>query len=197
MVSSSPSDKVSTVERLHHRWAQWMYQAGRPNRMASAMNRFWQAVGSSGLWSRLATLEVRGRRSGRITRLPVVIADYHDERYLVAMLGRHAAWVANVRASHGYALLHYGRYEAVHLQEIEIPYRAPILRRYLNLAPGARPHIPVSRHAPLAEFEAVAADYPVFRIDPARGAPLRRDGGIRSRDGDPARTGGARHDRHN
>jgi hypothetical protein len=45
------------------------------------------------------------------------------------------------------------------------------LRRYLKLAPGARPHIPVDRRAPLAEFEAIAADYPVFRIcdDPASG----------------------------
>lgn len=192
MVVSTVSDKVSTFERLHHRWAQWMYRAGRPNRMAAAMNRFWQAVGSSGLWSRLATLEVRGWRSGRITRLPVVIADHHDERYLVAMLGRHTAWVANVRAARGYALLHRGHYEAVHLQEVEVADRAPILRRYLNLAPGARPHIPVSRHAPLAEFEAIAADYPVFRIDPARSSPLCRDGGIRGRDGEPARTGGAR-----
>jgi hypothetical protein len=42
--------------------------------------------------------------------------------------------------------------------------RAPILRRYLELAPGARSHIPVDRRAPLSEFESIASRYPVFRI---------------------------------
>ena len=44
--------------------------------------------------------------------------------------------------------------------------RAPILKAYLQVAPGARPHLDVSRDAPLAEFEKVAARYPVFRIVP-------------------------------
>jgi len=43
--------------------------------------------------------------------------------------------------------------------------RAPILRRYLDVAPGARPRIPVSRKAPVEEFERIAAQFPVFRID--------------------------------
>lgn len=43
---------------------------------------------------------------------------------------------------------------------------APILRRYLQVAPGARPHIPVGRTAPLADFERVSSRYPVFRILP-------------------------------
>lgn len=42
--------------------------------------------------------------------------------------------------------------------------RPPILRRYLDLAPGARPHVPVDRRAPLEDFAAIAEDYPVFRI---------------------------------
>ena len=33
--------------------------------------------------------------------------------------------------------------------------------------PGARPHLPVDRRAPLAEFERIAGQYPVFRIIPA------------------------------
>jgi hypothetical protein len=48
---------------------------------------------------------------------------------------------------------------------------APIIRRYLEVAPGARPHIPVDRNAPLSEFERIAADYPVFKVEsPAPGA---------------------------
>ncbi|WP_211330412.1 hypothetical protein [Prauserella muralis] len=44
--------------------------------------------------------------------------------------------------------------------------RAPILRRFLELAPGGRPHLPVAPGAPLAEFERIAARYPVFRVLP-------------------------------
>ena len=53
---------------------------------------------------------------------------------------------------------------AVLLKEVAVALRPPILRRYLALAPGARPHIPVDRHAPLEEFQAIAAQIPVFRI---------------------------------
>jgi hypothetical protein len=42
--------------------------------------------------------------------------------------------------------------------------RAPILRRYLALAPGARPHVPVDRRASLEQFARVAGAFPVFRI---------------------------------
>jgi hypothetical protein len=34
----------------------------------------------------------------------------------------------------------------------------------LQIAPGARPHLDIYWHAPLAEFEKVAARYPVFRV---------------------------------
>jgi hypothetical protein len=34
----------------------------------------------------------------------------------------------------------------------------------LRRAPGARPHIPVDKDAPLEEFEAIAARIPVFRV---------------------------------
>ncbi len=44
--------------------------------------------------------------------------------------------------------------------------RPAIIRRYLEQVPGARPHIPVDRRAPLADFEAIASRYPVFRVDP-------------------------------
>jgi hypothetical protein len=98
-----------------------------------------------------------------------MVADYEGERYLVAMLGEGAHWVANVRAAGGRAVLHYGRDEAVRLDEVDEGSRAPILRRYLAIASAARPHIPVDHCAPLAEFERIAGSYPVFRIRPAAG----------------------------
>ncbi|GIF23336.1 hypothetical protein BJ973_000306 [Actinoplanes tereljensis] len=73
-------------------------------------------------------------------------------------------WVANVRAAHGNVVLRRGRRQLVHLVEVDVQDRGPILRRFLAVAPGARPHIAVDRHAPLTAFEAIAGQYPVFRI---------------------------------
>jgi deazaflavin-dependent oxidoreductase (nitroreductase family) len=146
----------------------WLYRGGRPNALARQMNRGWAMVHSTGVWpSRLATLEVRGRRSGRTVSFPVVITDHEGERYLVSMLGEDTNWVRNVRADAGRAVLRHGRREVVRLDEVDPGDRAPILRRYLRCAPGARPHIPVDRRAPLAEFARIAPEVPVFRVTPA------------------------------
>jgi hypothetical protein len=143
----------------------WCYRGGRPNRVAAALNRLGVILSSAGLWpSRMAALEVRGRRSGRLLSFPMVVADYQGDRYLVAMLGEGTNWVANVRAAGGRAVLRHGRHEAVRLDEVDSRARAPILRRYLQVAPGARPHVPVDRRAALADFEGIADRYPVFCI---------------------------------
>ncbi len=148
-------------------YLRWLYRGGRPSRFAQMQNRLSAVAFSAGLMpSRAGALEVRGRRSGKVVSLPVVIADYEGERYLVSMLGSDANWVRNLEADGGRAELRHGRRESVSLVEVDPALRAPILRRYLALAPGARPHIPVDRRAPLRDFEAIAADYPVFRIEP-------------------------------
>jgi deazaflavin-dependent oxidoreductase (nitroreductase family) len=148
---------------------QWMYRGGRPGLLARAMNWASAVQFSAGLLSprRAVTMEVPGRRTGRLVRVPVVVADYEGARYLVSMLGEDANWVRNVRAAGGLAVLRRGGHQRVRLVEVDAGERAPILRRYLALAPGARPHVPVDRTAPLAEFERIASRYPVFRILPA------------------------------
>ena len=150
---------------MPHRLDAWMYKGGRPNRVARLLNGIWRRMAAAG-WApqRLSALEVRGRRSGKPISFPVVVADYEGERYLVAMLGEDVNWVANVRAAGGRAALSHGRREAVHLGEVDPDARAPILKRYLQLAPGARSHVPVDPKAPVEEFERVAAEHPVFRV---------------------------------
>jgi len=147
----------------------WMYRGDRPNRLARVLNRLSALQFGSGFLtpSNWVTLEVTGRRSGRTVVCPLVVTTYHHQRYLVSMLGRNANWVANVRAAHGDVVLRHGRREPVHLVEVGAAERAPILRRFLAQAPGARPHMPVDRRAPIAEFEPIAADYPVFRVTAA------------------------------
>jgi deazaflavin-dependent oxidoreductase (nitroreductase family) len=142
-----------------------MYHGGRPNPVAGILGRATATLASAGLSPRrLVTLEVRGRRSGRVISLPVVVADYQGERYLVAMLGPGANWVRNLEAAGGAAVIRHGHREAVKLEPVDPDARAPILRRYIELAPGARAHIPVNRRASLSQFEGIAAEYPVFRI---------------------------------
>jgi hypothetical protein len=113
---------------------------------------------------RWVTLEVVGRRSGRLGRFPLGMADWLGEWYLVPMLGERCNWVQNVRAAGGRATLRRRRAVSCHLVELPVSERAPILRRYLEKVPGARPHIPVDRRAPVADFEAISQDYPVFRV---------------------------------
>jgi hypothetical protein len=161
--------------RATHAFDRWLYRGGRPNRLARLLNRGWAIAHSAGLWPRrLATLEVAGRRTGRIVSFPVVIADHEGERYLVAMLGEESNWPRNVRAAGGRVVLRHGRREAVRLEEVEPATRPPILRRYLALAPGARAHIPVDRNAPIEDFEQIAAQVPVFRIRTDRSSPNLR-----------------------
>ncbi|SDO78586.1 deazaflavin-dependent oxidoreductase, nitroreductase family [Nakamurella panacisegetis] len=147
-----------------NRYYRWMYRGGRPNWWARPLNRL-DTVLSKLFPSRMVTLQVAGRRTGRVISVPLAVADVDGRRYLVSMLGPNVNWVRNVRAAGGRAVLGHGRRRTVvRLEEVDVTERAPILRRYLERAPGARPHIPVDRGAPLSAFERIAADYPVFRI---------------------------------
>jgi hypothetical protein len=146
----------------------WLYRGNRPGAIARLLNRGFAALHASrrapAHW---VTLEVTGRRSGRAISFPLVMVTQHGERYLVSMLGSESAWVRNAAAAEGRAVLIHGRREPVRLEELAVEKRAPVLKEYLRLAPGARPHVPVDKDAPLASFEAVAPRVPVFRVRPA------------------------------
>jgi F420H(2)-dependent quinone reductase len=148
----------------------WMYRGGRPNRLAKFLNGISAFLHMRGLQPNyLVTLEVVGRSSGRPVRFPLVMVAQDGERYLVAMLGAETNWVRNLRAAGGAAALHHGRVELIRLEEVAVEQRAPILRVFVQRAPGARPHMQIAPDAPLAEYEAAAAQYPVFRVIPRAG----------------------------
>lgn len=147
-------------------FTRWMYRGQRPNRLARMLNRVGATIASWGVSpDYMETLEVIGRKSGRAVTLPVVVAIVGGQRYLVSMLGENVQWVRNIRASGGRAALLSGGREKVHLEEVSACERAPILKAYLRRAPGARPHIPVDKNAPVADFEKVAPAFPVFRVE--------------------------------
>jgi hypothetical protein len=63
--------------------------------------------------------------------------------------------------------LRHGVTEQVLLEEVDVSRRAPILKAYLQIAPGARGHIPVDKDAPLSAFAEIAPQTPVFSIKAA------------------------------
>jgi len=92
----------------------------------------------------------------------MVVATHEGQQYLVSMLGE-CAWVKNVRAQ-GEAHIVSGGLRSVKLEEVAVDRRAPIVREYLRIAPGARPHIGLGKAATIADCQRVAPRHPVFRI---------------------------------
>lgn len=155
----------TVLKQCLYRGRQWLYRGQRPNWIAKALNRALAFIASKSVASNgLVTLEVIGRKSGRIISFPLVMVTVDGGRYLTSMLGDNTQWVRNVRASGGKAVLRNGGREDVQLEEISADRRAPILKAYLQVASGARPHVPVDKDAPLVEFEKIAATFPVFRL---------------------------------
>ena len=141
-----------------------MYSGGRGNATARRYAWFWSWAFRLGLLPRRwVTLEVRGRRTGTVTRFPLGMADVGGQWYVVSMLGE-CNWVRNVRADGGRATLRRRRARPVRLVEVPVEERAPVIRRYVGRVPGGRPHIPVDRHEPVEAFESIASRYPVFRV---------------------------------
>lgn len=142
----------------------WLYRGRRPNWLARGLNQLWAVVHALGVAPNyLVTLQLLGRRSGRLITFPLIMVVVDGQRYLVSMLGPDVAWVRNLPATGYRALLRHGRTEIVQLEETPVERRGRILQAYARRAPGARPHLPVPVDAPLAGFEAVASQLPVFR----------------------------------
>jgi deazaflavin-dependent oxidoreductase (nitroreductase family) len=156
---------------------QLFYRDRRPNRAGRAFGDFWVAVNRRGVgpdW--MVSLETVGHRTGRRSSLPLVLADHGGARYAVSMFGERSPWVHNLRAADGRAVIRHGAPRDVRLVEVPAAERAPILKAYLARAAGGRPHIPVDKDAPLEAFEAIAADFPVFRVEDPEAAPSARAG---------------------
>ena len=158
-------NKDTFSKQLFYRGKQWLYRGQRPGWIAKILNQMWaNAASKKVMGNGLVALEVIGRKSGRVVSFPLVMFTVDEQRYLASMLGEDAQWVRNVRAANGKAVLRSGGYENVQLEEIPADRRAPLLKAYLHAAPGARPHVPVGKDAPLAEFEKIAAEFPVFLV---------------------------------
>src|ERR1700740_157391 len=87
----------------------WQFRNGRPNRSARVLSGLLGIAFAAGTGpNKAATIEVRGRKTGRKISFPIVVVAYEGDRYLVAMLGEKTNWVRNLRADN-HAVLQRGR----------------------------------------------------------------------------------------
>lgn len=68
-----------------------LYRGKRPGSVARVLNTVQAQLAARGIGpSRLVTLDVRGRKTGRIISMPVVVVDLDGGRYLVSMFGENS-----------------------------------------------------------------------------------------------------------
>src|SRR6516225_622572 len=149
----------STLNRL-------FYRNRRPTWLGHWVSQFfcwWARVGlPPRSW---VGLEVRDRVSGRMRADAVVVPTVAGERYIALMFGTISDWVNNLEAAHGDAVISHGGPQRVRLVPVPPEERAPVLQEYVRVASSGRKHFPLPVGAPLADFAAIAAQYPVYRIE--------------------------------
>jgi hypothetical protein len=150
-----------------HGYLRFFYRGWRPTRLGRIWSRAFAWMAGLGLLPELiVSLQVPDRATGKLTAHVLVAATYNGAWYLVSMLGAESNWVQDVRAAHGVAHIQRGALRSVRLTELAPAERAPILKAWCRIARSGRRHLPVAYDAPVSRFEGIAADYPVFRIDP-------------------------------
>ena len=121
------------------------------------------------------TLQVRGRRSGKVRRVPVLRTRHHGADYLVALAGE-SQWARNVRAAGGRAVIRRRGSRPVHLEELACAERPEIIAEYLRAGQRrsgarrrarskARFYFGLDADPSIDDIRSVAENYPVFRVD--------------------------------
>lgn len=144
------------------------YSDGRPNWWGRLLNRIvrgWASTGFPPTFNQVA-LEVPGRRSGVPRRTVVLVGEHLGAEYLVSMLGPDSEWLRNIRASGGAAaIVRRRRRIPIHLVEVPVEERAPIIKAWAKRAVGGRHFLGIPFDSDLGEYAAIAARHPVYRID--------------------------------
>lgn len=109
-------------------------------------------------------LSVPGRKSGILRSTPVSPLMYNEQRWLVAGFAE-ADWVKNIRVSRWGILVKGKHAERVEVMEVPVGERAPILQAFIQHMPGGRFAFSIGPNEPLAAFEAIASNHPIFQID--------------------------------
>ncbi|MFJ6086638.1 nitroreductase/quinone reductase family protein [Streptomyces sp. NPDC092369] len=116
-----------------------------------------------------AEMSVRGRKSGRMQRVPVNPHIYAGTQYIVSARG-HSQWVRNMRVAGGGELRVGRRIRTFTAQELPDAEKLPILRTYLEKWGWEVNQYfqGVTAKSTDEEIIAAAPDHPVFRITVAK-----------------------------
>ena len=142
------------------------YRHGIVRRTANAVATRFIRLGAVPRYSYLLT--TRGRKSGQPRTNPVLVIRHDDQRWLVAPYGV-VSWVYNARASGTVKLTRGGSSEEFSVAEVDAHRAAPVLKRYVTLAPVVLPYFEARIGSPVEAFEAEAALHPVFLLTPRGG----------------------------
>jgi deazaflavin-dependent oxidoreductase (nitroreductase family) len=136
-------------------------------------NTIMSALVRAGLVPRSYLLTTRGRKTGRPRTNPVVPVDHGGQRWLVAPYGP-VSWVHNARATGRVSLTRRRDTRDYTIREVSPEEAGPVLKRYVRLAPSARPYFQASKDSPVKDFVTEADRHPVFGLTPA-GEDRHRD----------------------
>ena len=138
------------------------HRISRLERVANMAATFFVRAGIGPKKTNLLT--VTGRNTGRPHTTPVTVLEKDGARWLVGPYGS-VAWVKNARASGRVTLSRRGYRETLAVREVDPATAAPILKSYLAIEPITRPAFKLDPDAPLADWEAIAPEHPVFRLE--------------------------------
>jgi deazaflavin-dependent oxidoreductase (nitroreductase family) len=111
-------------------------------------------------------LQVKGRKTGRVYSMPVIVLEIDSAMFLVAPRGR-TQWARNVEAATDVTLSRGSRRRACRARAVPDAEKAPVLRTYLDLYRSVvQRYFPVAAGSPLEAFATIAARYPVFELVP-------------------------------
>lgn len=128
-------------------------------------NLFTRAMIRSGFRIRnSALLTVSGRKSGIPRSVPIAVAEYQGQRFLIGAFGA-VNWVRNLRAAGEATLTYSGITEHITAIELSPEQAAPILKEAVATAPAfVRSYFDVTPDSSLADFIREAPRHPVFRL---------------------------------
>jgi deazaflavin-dependent oxidoreductase (nitroreductase family) len=143
------------------------YKVGRLEKAANLAAKF---VVRAGVGSdKTYLLTVIGRNTGRPHTTPVTVLVRDGERWLVGPYGN-VAWAKNARACGQVILSRRGYRETMIVREVDPATAAPILKAYVAIEPITRRAFRVDPEAPIADWEEIAPNHPVFRLEPLSSA---------------------------
>jgi deazaflavin-dependent oxidoreductase (nitroreductase family) len=145
-----PSKPDPPLRQLHLR---------RIDRIGDAVFRGLARLGIGPAW----VLTTRGRRTGKLRRVPVIPVVSGGRQWLVAPYGE-VAWVRNARAA-GQVQLGRGRKQLTcSIRQASAQEAGPILQQYLKIAGATRPYFVATVKSPVEAFIAEADRHPVFEL---------------------------------